>query len=576
MSYDEQRTSLARTPVTLVKLTLDFCANSYAVAPCTASAALEPCFNTYHTCKAKAAFVKTSKVYTFSSEAAPPPWPGPRPYVTEVSYLPTEITDNVTVTGRIKVKLMDEPDGDIGIDPYVTQRAAFPEIPGTFFKKLRARNPNYKGRLLEIYEGFLGDPEEEYRKRANELLDTIATDKGTATMETVDLLRGLGEIEIPRSVDLKLLNDITAGAVEMILADTEDAAGLAATGYVRIGDEVIQYANYDQAQRRLYTLTRGAFATAAAAHSAGDAVQPCRYFAPGNPFDHLKTMLTTDAGYDAAFVKNADFDYWREWPGDEPDMTALFTKPMKLSEIYMGLVNLLDCKSWVAEDLAVTIARNIPNAPGRTYRALSDEANVVEKSAKVEANEESRKTRCVLRWDKSALGDEGEAGSYSRIDIGIDAAAEGLEYGDRVAEELLSPWLKYGLVQDEVLFAWIADTLSRRLFLRRDAAPIIPLAVELKDSDILTGEFLTLTTDELVNPDGSPVTTRFQVVKRDAKGGKVELRLLRMPIRRCAFYAPEAALTYDSATPAQREYGGFYCDEVTGKMPNGDDGFFYY
>jgi len=576
MAYDDYKNDLSRTPVTLVRITLDFCANTYGVAPCTAPGELPPCWNTFHTCKAKADFVKTTKQYDFTSANAPIPFAGPRPYVQEVSYLPTEITDNVTVTGRIKVKLIDEPDGDVGIDPYVTERPLFPDIPGTYFKKLVARNPNYKGRMLEIWEGFLGDPVGEFQKRANEPLDLISWDKGTVTMETVDLLRGLGDIEVPPKRDLKLFGAMAVDATEFYLTDTDDADGVASSGYVRIDDEIIHYGAYNSAQRKLSTLTRGDSGTIAAEHSDGTAVQVCRYYPPGNPFDHLKTMLLTDSGYATGLVDDEAFDYWRDWPGGEVEMTAMISQPTKLSEIYAGLVDLLDCKSWVAENLAITISRNIPNAPGRTYRSMSDAANLVEKSAKVDGNEESRKTRVTLYWDKSTLGAVDEPASYARRDIGIDAAAEGTEYGDTVEETIFTPWVKYGLVQEEVLYAYLADTLARRVFTRRDAAPVITCNVELKDSDFLTGEFVTLETDELVNPDGTPVETRFQLTSRDYKGSRVELKLLRMPVRRAAFFAPEEATDYDSATPAQQEYGGFYSDEATGLMPNGDSGFYYY
>lgn len=566
-------TDFSRTLITRVKITLPFCANSFGVAPCTATGV--PCWNTYHTCKDRENFGATTKTYDFCSADADIPFPGPRPYVKSVTYLPTEIGGNLTKTGRVKVEFADEPDSDVGIDPYVTQRALFPAIPGTFFRKLIARNPNYKGGVMEISEGTLGDAEEAFTKKAHVLLETGKVGKGTFTFESVDLLAGLGEIEVPKKVNLKLLGAINDAVTEMILADTSDAATVAASGYVRIGDEVVQYANYDSAQRRLYNCTRHAFGTAPAGHSANDAVQPCRYFAPGNPFDHLKAMLLDDAAYDAALVDSAAFDAWRDWPGGEVNMSALIHEPTKLNEIYMGLVNLLDCKSWVAEDLKLTIARNIPNAPGRSYRELSDAESIIKASASVDLNEESRKTRSVLYWEKSALGKDGEAGSYSRIDVGVNAEAE-TEYGDNQQETIYTPWVTNAGIQDEVLAAWISDTLLRRMFGRRDAAPIVKGALDPKDHAVRTGEFATLTTDEILNPDGTPVTTRFQVVKRDAKGSKIECQFQRMPVRRAMFYADEAAADYDSATPAQQEYGGFYCDEATGKMPNGDDGFFYY
>ena len=589
MTYLANLTAPCRVPITLVRVTLDFCSRSFGVAPCTGVG--EPCYNTYHTCKVAAAFDKSSKIYEFSSADAPIPWPGPRPYLSSVSYLPTEITNTVTVTGRIKIDLIDEPDGDIGIDPYVQQRAS---VQGTYFKKLIARNPNYKGRLLEIYEGFLGDSFEQFQLRANEPLGLVTVRGEITTLQTVDLLKGIGDIEVPPQQDTKLLGDIAGDALEMILDDTADVPLLPDAGYVKIGEEIIQYAAIDRAQRRLHGCTRGVMGTIALGHGAKDAVQICRYYPPANPFDILKELLLVDAALPPGQVDSAAIDHWRDWPGGEVAMTAFLDKPTKLSDLLLGvnsqskslssstdlppesfgLVDLLDCKIWVAENLKVTLSRNIPNAPGRSYRSVTDAATVVSGSASVDMNEKIRVTRSVLYWDKDVLGAVDTAESYVQRDVGVNLDAE-REYAATITERIYCRWLKSGIMQEEILADYIRDLLARRLFNRRDAAPVITLSVELKDSEILTGSFVTLFTDELLQPDGTPIHTRAQVIYREPRGSKIDLKVQRLNVRRSAFYAPEDAPVYQDATAAQQEYGGFYCDDL-GKMPNGDVGFFYY
>jgi hypothetical protein len=80
--------------------------------------------------------------------------------------------------------------------------------------------------------------------------------------------------------------------------------------------------------------------------------------------------------------------------------------------------------------------------------------------------------------------------------------------------------------------------------------------VELKDSDLKTGSFVRMTTDELLNTDGSPLTNEiFQIAKREFKGEKVTLRLLRTPLERFCFIAPNTAPAYDTASDGDREYG---------------------
>ena len=104
-------------------------------------------------------FLKELKVYKFSKKGAPLPFPGEiiRPYLTkDPSYLATEIDVRKAIShnAHVTLELQDEPDNDIGIDKYVTERTAFPNAAGTFFKKLLARNIYYKGREVLIKNGF--------------------------------------------------------------------------------------------------------------------------------------------------------------------------------------------------------------------------------------------------------------------------------------------------------------------------------------------------------------------------------------------------------------------------------------
>jgi len=66
MTFDTLRVADARIPVTVVELYLDDCAESFGVAPCTASAAAGgECYNTFSTCQDIANFNNVSKTYRF-------------------------------------------------------------------------------------------------------------------------------------------------------------------------------------------------------------------------------------------------------------------------------------------------------------------------------------------------------------------------------------------------------------------------------------------------------------------------------------------------------------------------------
>ncbi|MBK8663228.1 MAG: hypothetical protein IPN18_16105 [Ignavibacteriales bacterium] len=114
----------------------------------------DKCYNTYSTCDDKPNYDKRTKPFYFTNIGASNfNVPLARPYIKEISDLPTELKENGTVTKRLKVKFADEPElTDTAQDKYYNDRGT---IQGTFFNKLIARNPNYKGRTIELYEGLI-------------------------------------------------------------------------------------------------------------------------------------------------------------------------------------------------------------------------------------------------------------------------------------------------------------------------------------------------------------------------------------------------------------------------------------
>lgn len=559
-TYATQLAAITRTPVSLLVLDLDRCTRTFGTSPCLAAGT--KCYNTRGTCKYPTAYVATPTSYKFTSAAAPAVIDGARPYLKSISRNPTEIKTTLTVNGRATVTLYDEPDGDIGIDPYLSTRTS---VQGTFWKKLLARNPHTKGRPARIYDGFDGMSEAEFLAQQSWVgtIDAITLSRGEVKIEIVDLLKALDQVQIPEKLDIKLLLDVDASVASMTLTTT---TGLDATnGYVRIGDEVIGYATIDAPTNRILTCTRGAFETVADTHTANDKVQRCRYYPPDNPFDVLLEMLTVDAAVDAGFIDAAAFAAEKASPGGEINISALVTEPTTLDTLYFEIVDLLDCKSWVGEDLKITIRRNLPNIPGRTYATLTDVANIVDRSGAVDLNPTSRLSRFLLYWDKTAIGDDEKPASYARLDMAIDADAESAaEYGV-VAEKLLyCRWLKPGLAIPEIVQEdFLRDFTMRRVWNQRDPLPIIKVDVEKQDAGIRTGQYVRLTTDELQARDGTDLTdATCEVIRRQENDAKstITLTLLRVNPRRVCFIAPGGAPDYDVATTAEREYG-YICDD---------------
>lgn len=569
--------SARRTPVSLVVITADYCSLSFGVSPCAATG--EPCFNTFPTCKDPANYAKTTKQYKFTSNVDSLPIPLARPYVDSVKPLPTEIKTNLTVSSRITATMRDEPDTDVGIDPYVRQRAAFPSVPGTYWKKWLVRNRNYKGRTIDFYEGYVGDAEAAYVRRGTGKLENIKLDGSSVKIESVDLLKDLSKIDVPPKLNLKLAAAINSSQSTVTIFGTNSAYGADAasldspSGTLIVGEEIMTYSSIDSATGIIGGVSRGVHGTTAVEHSANEKVGKVQVYASMNLFDRMKSMLLTDAEIASANVDSAAFDYWRDYPGDEPDVSALITEPTKLDKLFFELIDLVDCKVWVGEDLKITIARNLPSDPLRVFSSITDESGIVHGPGSVDQNEKSRLTRALIYWDKSPTGKVDDPAAYGKLDIGVDATAESPnDYNDVVEKKVMSRWLHSEGFVEEDMARFARNLVTRQVWRNRDASPIVSADVDLKDESIKTGGWVHLTTDKLTDKFGQPLSNaEFQVVRREKKGSVVALSLLRGSSGRCLMIAPDSLLGVEwaDATDAQKAYGAI-C-ENDGRMTGGDE-----
>ena len=563
------RTPEKYAPIRLVYLQMDYCGNVFGVEPCLATGT--PCFNTWKTCKYLPAFLNIGRTYKYSEVDAALPFAGVRPYVKAVRLLPTEIKTNVTVNARVSVVMVDELDQDIDTDPYLVVPSLRAVTVRSYWKRFLSRNPNYKGRLLEIYEGQIGIAEGEFRRTWVGKLTNVTMQNGEVTFESTDLLKDLSLIDVPPKLDIKLAADLSA--VETGQITLTGVEGLEPSGYIRIKDEIIGYDALVPNAKALRMITRGAFGTTPAAYSARDKVQKVRYFAPSNPWDILLTMLREDAGIADADIDFDAFERGKRTPGNDLLFRAVISEPEKLDKLFFEITDLLDAKAWVAEDLRITVRRNLPNAPGRAYYRITDEANIVDGSASVDLNEKSRLTRMLIYWHKNVLGKKDVPAAYDRLDIAVDADAEAA-YGDVVEKKFFCRWIDPMTNEEDAAGRYIKNLGMRQVRRCRDAQPLVSLSLSLRDLSLKTGEYVRLTTDELVRFSGDPIENEiFQVVKRELFDDfSVKMSLLKVSTRRLALIAPSGYPNYLGATDAQREYG--FITLPTGLMENEDEGYF--
>lgn len=589
MTYDALKNTLSRYPVEMAIITLDYCNNVIGVSPCAAidwcgkpglycglSTAFcggiqGQCYNTYATCKDKTNYSKGSKDYVFTSNNAPLPFrTGERPYITTVKHLPTEIKTSLTIAGRVNVEMYDEPDTDIGIDPYVSMRAS---VQGSFWRKLIARNPNYAGRRIRLYHGFYGLDAADFEQKFEGNIDSITIKEGgRVIVECVDLLKKLAKIEIPPKLNIKLAAAMTAAQTTISVSDGTDLD--AADGHIRIGDEVISYTT--KTGNQLTGCVRGCFGTSAATHNQDDKVQKCRYYKPQSPYDILVDMLKIDADIDPSYVDDAAYTALKAFDVSMVNFSALISEPTKLDTLYFEIIDLIDCKSWMGEDLKITIAKNLPNYPGRAYQVFTDDENIIADSDSVDLNAASRKSRVSIYWDKTPTGKLDEAGSYARLDVAVDTDGESANmYNESLEKKVMCRWLRSDYMDEDLVIRYVANLSKRILRLLKNPQPIYTFAVELKDAEVKTGAFVRITTDKILGIDGNLLSRHvYQIIKREPKGNKILLKAMQYPKRKLFFVGANTLPDFTSATEAEREAG--FITDANGQMSDWSEGYVLY
>ena len=213
MSYDSEKNNFSRKIITLIEITMDYCANSFGVSPCT-SIYFHPCYNTFFSCTDKPHFIRTTKIYRFVNRNASNSviqMLNARPYfINPLDYMGTEIRDDKTITARFTINLADEPDYDDDTDPYLASRTNLLDVKGSYWKKWLERNPFYKGRRIVIKEGFEGNSENDFVIKAAGNITNITRDGKSLKIECTDDIADLSQVKYPYKTNIKTAQDLGA------------------------------------------------------------------------------------------------------------------------------------------------------------------------------------------------------------------------------------------------------------------------------------------------------------------------------------------------------------------------------
>ena len=548
MSYITEKNALHKRPVTLVDIVLDFCALTWNVGLDAPGAGTVPCYNTYPTCvyndgvnPLKFVFDKTTKTYQFCKTTDPLINDTVRPYIVSVSDLPQKVSNKIAVKQRITIEMIDEPDTDVGVDPYYANRAGYTTpalIPGTFWKKLLERNSNYKGKAVKVKEGFEGMLEADFQITFVGTINNITSQRGKVKIECVDIWKALEDTKYPAKITAKLLNEISGAQLTFVL-DCETSIPLpASNSYLKIDNEIIFYYSFTPATKTIVVSSgnRGYAGTTAEAHSVGAKVENVHVFF-NDPYLLMADMLQkagVNYSTSTSLVTSLHF-LSTQLQSISPYIGCVITTPTPLSALFWEIADLFSVKAWIEiiSGLAYVSVRSdiltnsfISGSPSyvTAMPQINDDA-IIKGSLSKNENETSRYTHFIIYYN-TAIGVTVDQDSAINTFNGQNGDRDdGLYYG--VVEKIIkSRWFNgynfnFGSTRSSLsyYFTFMTNYLGlKTLAAHADANTQLTFETELKN-ELYLAAFAKVTTKEVIDIYGLPITDQvFQVIEKNKTG----------------------------------------------------------
>jgi len=536
MSYDVVKKQLGHEPVYIVELEIDYCSNTFGVAPCQAASApgLE-CFNTFQTCLDKGNFDATNlgpnptdpitkRKYRFASSRVASAMqeagdPVVFPTLMSIETTPTRLEPNrgFGMRSTCVVKLKDSPWTDVSIDPYVSTRNYVPDDNGTFWGKWLARNPFYESRRINVYTGYLDENDQfdisNFIKRSY-ILHKIdgPSPSGDVSITAKDPLKLADEerVQFPSAPTTKITQDmsVSSGSGEAVTVDDPQGqmAAWFADGqeYVRIDNEIMKVVSFVPIPGTMY-VDRAIMPSfyeqntnIPADHRSGASVQLCHLFEDTPIQDIIKYLLVDVSGIASEFV-----DPLNEWDAiiattgyTSYSLSALLTQPSGVRK-YMDELNKHNVYNWWDErEQVVRLATLTFSAVLPT--ALTEEENILADTIDVGRAVGNRLTQAWLMYGhRNPTFKMDEDVFFSTWSVFGDIEAESKFEGDGARiSKVRSRWVTAGQTP-------IGNEIANRTLIdNRDTKLRVSLGLDPKDDDYWTGDSVGLNTRQVQNEFG--------------------------------------------------------------------------
>ena len=581
---------IMREPITWVEIDIDRCQLVYGTAPCVAvlgTTGVRKCYNSFKTCQDKDNYDLGSITYKFyKPQSVIPKEVGSFPCLLSVSA--SEGTVNIAGTDdkissfgkreRITVKMQDFPNGDVYSDKYSSGRidgTAQTDEPGykpiergTFFGKLRSRNPYYAGRAIRVNEAFIdGGVLSNIVTRHYIITDMDVDVMGnTATFTAKDILTLADDKKAvaPKPSSGSLLESISADATTFNLSPQGIGAEYPSSGRVVVGTEIMDYTRSID----VMTVVRGTRNTDAASHSDGDGVQEV-YSVTGGRIDVVTAdLLVNYANVDPTFIDTVAWSLEADTWAPTLLLTADITKPTGVKKL-IGELSVMGVSFWWDRQ-GQEVGFKVNHPPfDETIHHINDESNI--KDVSVDDRDDDRLTQiAIYSVIANPTLSEKDGNSYKRLRAIVDIDAQSVnEFADTRIRQIFIRWLGDG---NESLLRII----GKRLINRFRWSPSRYKIRTTYDETIKLADVLTVNSRITQDDTGNNVDRSMQVIGIKYDKPKHEMVITAQLFQfdqRYGRIAENSRPVYSLSSDEEKEKGIYFADNITSKMSDGTDAY---
>lgn len=467
---------------------------------------------------------KKVKTYRFCTQRSPHPVGiNAIPSLKSLSTSPAviDIKGGLGVRSSVSAEFIDHPSNDrniadttdgigsINIDPYYLGRTYNPMERGTFWTKLRARNPNYQFRNMRVLSGYLsnGVYSELNAQTRYYVIDSMTVSGGSARLTGKDPLKlaSSGKSQAPKPSTGVLASDITSTATTLTLSPSGVGNDeYSSSGKCLINKEVISFTRSGDT----LTLTRAQNNTAATSHSADDTVQQCLEYSgdPGGRIDEIvKDLLINYADINSKYINSS------EWAAETDThlsylLDGILVKPLDVNKILKELTKASPHYLWW-DERSRSIKFTALKAPPSNATALNMDSNLISLSTtdKVDMRVSTISVNFGQFNPTEKLDEQSNyQQTYTRIDS--DSIKK---YRSNKIEVINSRWIN---TNNKAGAKKLASLIGRRF---SNIPRQVNFSLDAKDSDgqsgLWVGKNTSINHRDIVDYSGSPVDLPLQI-----------------------------------------------------------------